>query len=139
MKSTHVVAKVLLINPSGEVLTLRRSKTDERRPLEGDIPGGWVDEGEDFAAAAKREVTEETGIKLTATPQLVYSHTEMRGDANVCWLFFVAETAQTEVSLSFEHDQAKWLTLDRAIEAIPYKIQNDFLTYVRDNNLLGGG
>ena len=137
MTPTHVVAKILLVNPAGAVLVLRRSKTAPRRPLQGDIPGGWVDEGEDFTAAAVRETQEETGIQLAMTDlQLVYTHTAQVDGKNVCWLFFIGRTRETEVKLSSEHDHAQWLTLDKAIENIDYAVQNDFLTYVRDNNLL---
>jgi 8-oxo-dGTP pyrophosphatase MutT (NUDIX family) len=137
MVETHLVAKVLVVNPKGEVLTLRRSKTDIRRPGEGDIPGGWVDEGEDLVTAAVRETQEEAGIQLMPPDlHLVYAGTAMRDGKNVCWLFFIGRTSETEVKLSFEHDKFEWLPLDKAIEAIPYKTQNDFLLYVRDNNLL---
>ena len=137
MSNIYVVAKVLLVSQAGKVLTLRRSKTDARRPLEGDIPGGWVDEGEDFMAAAIRETEEETGIHLSPSDlQLVYTKTAYSDEKNTSWLFFIGRTDQAEVSLSPEHDQAEWLTLDAAIKAIPYKIQNEFLVYVRDNGLL---
>ena len=137
MIPTHVVAKVLLVNPAGEVLTLRRSKTAPRRPLESDIPGGWVDKGEDFTVGAIRETEEETGIQLAMPDlQLVYTHTARLDDHNTCWLFFVGHSREAEVALSSEHDKADWLTLDQAIEAITYAVQHDFLVYVRDNNLL---
>jgi 8-oxo-dGTP pyrophosphatase MutT (NUDIX family) len=85
MTETHLVAKVLLVGTNGDVLTLRRSQTDERRPQEGDIPGGWVDKGEDLASAAIRETEEEAGIKLKPEDlQLVYASTAMRDDRNVC-------------------------------------------------------
>jgi 8-oxo-dGTP pyrophosphatase MutT (NUDIX family) len=135
--TTHVVAKVLLVNPKSEVLTLRRSETAPRRPLESDIPGGWVDEGEDFTAAAIRETAEETGVQLAMQDlQLVYTHTAIVDDHNTCWLFFIGHSRETGVTLSAEHDKADWLTLDQAIEAITYAVQHDFLVYVRDNNLL---
>ena len=137
MIPTHVIAKVLLANPAGDVLWLRRSETAPRRPMEGDIPGGWVDKGEDFTAAAIRETEEEAGIQLGFNDlQLVYSHTVRLEDHNTCWLFFVGQTQQTEVTLSPEHDQSEWMPLDKAIKNITYDVQNDFLAYVRDNNLL---
>ena len=139
MNEVHVIAKVLLVNPDGKVLVLRRSATAPRRPLEGDIAGGWVDPGEDFTAAAIRETEEEAGIKLEFDDlQLVYTHTEafFNDRKNVSWLFFVGHTNQTEFKLSPEHDQGNWVSLEDAIKAVPYKVQNDFLVYVRDNNLL---
>ncbi len=137
MKQTHVVAKILLVNPAGEVLTLRRSKTAPRRPLEADIPGGWVDEGEDFVAAGVRETEEETGIRLApADLWLVYTRTAMNDGISTSWLFFIGHTEQTEVVTSSEHDKADWVPLDKAIASITYEVQRDFLAYVRDNNLL---
>jgi len=137
MVQTYVVAKVLLVNPDRKVSVLRRSKTDTRRPLEGDIPGGWVEKGEDFTAAAIRETEEETGIQLpTSDVQLVYAHTAKLDDHNTCWLFFVGHTSETEFKLSSEHDKADWLTLDQAIETISYPVQHDFLVYIKENNLL---
>ncbi len=137
MKQTHAVAKILLVNPAGEVLILRRSETAPRRPLEADIPGGWVDEGEDFVAAAVRETKEETGIQLApADLQLAYTHTAMHDDISTSWLFFIGHTQQAEVVTSSEHDKADWVTLDAAIASITYEVQHDFLAYVRDNNLL---
>lgn len=137
MTETHVVAKVLLVHKSGDVLILRRSKSDVRRPGQGDLPGGWTDEGEDFIAAAVRETEEEAGIKINSTDlQLVYTHTAMVKDRNVCWLFFIGHTDKSKVVLSPEHDKADWMSLDQAIEHIQYDIQQDFLIYVRDNNLI---
>jgi 8-oxo-dGTP pyrophosphatase MutT (NUDIX family) len=137
MAKNHVVAKVLLVNPENQVLILRRSESAPRRPLEFDIPGGWVDEGEDFLTAAVRETDEEVGISVKPEElELVYTHTKHLDVGNTSWLFFVAKINQTEVKISHEHDQSEWVTLDQAIEKIPYKVQNDFLAYVRDNNLI---
>ena len=137
MPVTHVIAKVLLADQAGKVLILRRSATDTRRPLQGDIPGGWVDEGEDFITAAVRETKEEAGIDIDQSDlQLVYAKSAFVKDANVCWLFFVGHTEVKEVTLSPEHDKSDWLTLDEAIQHITYDVQNDFLVYIRDNNLL---
>ena len=137
MPVTHIVAKVLLVNPANKALILRRSASDSRRPLQGDIPGGWVEDDEDFKAAAVRETREEAGIQVdSANIRLVYTKSGMVNDENVCWLFFIGYTEATEVTLSAEHDKADWLSLDEAIAHITYDIQRDFLTYVRDNNLL---
>lgn len=137
MTETHLVAKVLLVNPKGGILKLRRSSTAPRRPLEADIPGGWVDEGEDLVTAAIRETEEEAGIKLSPTDlRLVYAHTAMTDKGNTCWLFWIAHTTNDQVTISNEHDQFEWVNLDEAIETFSYPLHHDFLVYIRDNNLL---
>jgi 8-oxo-dGTP pyrophosphatase MutT (NUDIX family) len=62
----RVAARVLPVSPAGEVLLLQGQ--DPARP--GDLHwvsiGGAVDEGESLAAAAVREMVEETGIRVPA-------------------------------------------------------------------------
>src|SRR4051812_2166768 len=73
---TKIIAKVLVINEDGQVLLVRRSKTDPNRPGDWDYPGGGVESGEDYAAAAARELLEEVGISTRASElQLVYTGT----------------------------------------------------------------
>ncbi|MBI1856941.1 NUDIX hydrolase [Candidatus Saccharibacteria bacterium] len=137
VKGAHVVVKMLLRNTGGNILLLRRSATDTRRSLEWDLPGGMVEEGEDFVTGVVRETKEETGLTVQAnTVRLVYTHTAMRDSGNVCWLFFVCSGNTTDVTISYEHDQAKWVTLLEGIEMIKYDLQRNFLIYLKDNKLL---
>ncbi len=53
-------ARILLLDPAGAVLLFRFTPTD--RPPLWATPGGECDHGEDFAAAARRELFEETGL-----------------------------------------------------------------------------
>ncbi len=75
MKKTLIVAKAVIQHTDGNILLIRRSKTDPRRPLQWDLPGGWVnDEEEDYISAVAREVEEETAIELSHNKfQLVYT------------------------------------------------------------------
>ncbi|MDI6908554.1 NUDIX hydrolase [Nocardioides sp.] len=60
----HRFASVLLVDPRGWVLLQER---DERPVIDPDrwgLVGGHVEPGEEFQAAAYRELAEETGIRL---------------------------------------------------------------------------
>lgn len=136
--ATLVVAKVIVVSPRGELLVLRRSASDVRRPGEWDLPGGHSD-GDEFAEeAATRETLEEAGIQIDPRKlQLLTTRTEMvEADKNVHWLFYAAKTDQTEVKLSSEHDEYRWVSLDEACDLISYDRQNHVLEYVRTNSLL---
>ena len=102
-----IVAKTIVWNKDGKVLTLRRSKTDPRRPLTWDLPGGLVEYGENPQEAAKRETEEETGITLSGLKIMdVDSHYRSK---YVISLIFEAKVGNPEVKISWEHDQYQWV------------------------------
>lgn len=116
-----VIAKVLVVNDAGEILVLRRSQTDTRRPGQWDFPGGWVEEGEDFTLAAVRETKEEAGIAIDRPP-LVYAMSNIMDEHGAgTWLFFVGQVkGRPEVTLSFEHDAYAWKTTDELRTELQY-------------------
>lgn len=137
MKS-FVVSKVLVVNEKGEVLALRRSKTDERRPGQWDFPGGWVDAGEDAHTAAIREAKEEAGLDLK-DPTLVFAFSEMTTQyGSGTWLLFVEHiSGDPEITLSYEHDAHAWKKPENLLKEITYERQQKMLKYVLENKLLG--
>jgi 8-oxo-dGTP diphosphatase len=137
MRKTRVLSEIVLLNDEGKTLVLRRSATDTRRPGQWDVPGGHVDAGEAYDVAAARELKEEAGISVEpASLRLLYTLTARREDINAVWLFFGAKVNGSAVSLSDEHSEYAWITVDDAIAMIDYELQKDALRYIRDNDLL---
>ena len=138
MLRIDVVQKALVLNKNDEILILRRSGTDTRRPLEWDLPGGALDEGEDLTQGVEREITEETGLKTVGT-HVIYAKTELRkwetGEASVNFIFYASRTDRSEVKLSYEHDQYEWLPIEEAIKKFTYSLHRELMQYVIDNQL----
>lgn len=135
---TRIVSKVVLQCDDGQILLLKRSDSDKRRPGQWDIPGGIVDQGEFPTEAAARETVEEAGIITDARDlRLVYAMTEkVQDDLSVTWLFYYGQTTQTQVTVSKEHADYAWVSVDEAIERTEYDRQKRMLEYLCGNQLL---
>jgi len=130
------VAKVLIINDTNEVLMLRRSSVDERRPGELDYPGGGVDRGEDITAGACREVLEEVGItRAVEDLYLIYAGTQIVGSDSVTRLLYWTRLHDPAITLSFEHSAYQWTSLDIAVNTFPHPFYSVGLRYALQNNM----
>ena len=125
-----------------------------------DFPKGHVEEGESDIETLKREVSEETGINdLAVLPnfkkQIKYFYKAKGGELeerkkegrpqNVIKrvTYYLAETTDQNVKISFEHTGFEWLPFNEALKKITYKNSkdvigeaNDFLTHNKQANLL---
>jgi 8-oxo-dGTP pyrophosphatase MutT (NUDIX family) len=73
------------------------------------FPKGHVDAGEDLIATAMRECAEEAGIglvEITGPPQ--WDSYTLPGGRTKISVYYPAQTATSEVTLSHEHDRFRW-------------------------------
>ncbi len=135
-----IVAKAVVLNADGHVLLLRRSKTDTHRAGHWDFPGGANEPSEDLIAGVAREVYEETGLTIQQSGlTLVYAATEPWAPSNesVTRLLFVARCpSESRVTLSFEHDDYKWVDVAQALADFPHPFYGVGLKYAAEHGLL---
>lgn len=139
---TRIVQKALIFNSKNQMLMLRRSKTDVRRPLQWDFPGGLYEDGEELIASVTREISEETGLVLQQV-RPIYSKTEVRKwnngtrevTENVVFIFYTARASSDKVELSFEHDQFHWKALEQAVNEFEYPIHIEVMRHTLDNHI----
>jgi uncharacterized protein len=103
-------AGIVFVAPDGDVLLLRRSKTEENFPNHWSLPGGKANEGEAAEQAARREAREEIGeypegdlrqIDQRTTPTGMQFHT-FRQDVN----------SKFTPTLNNEHGDHVWASRD---------------------------
>lgn len=109
-----------------------------------DFPKGHIEKGESWQETLKREVKEETGItKIKIIPGFstwVKYFYRARGEeekerrkkgkgVNIFKIvtYYLAETSQKKVKLSFEHKNYAWLEYKEALERITFKNSKEVL------------
>lgn len=136
---THIVQKAVIINEKGQILIVRRSGTDTRRPLQWDLPGGQLEEDEELMAGVEREIFEETALEVSGT-HLVFSKTEYRtwkggNEASVVFLLYASHYENGKVVLSSEHDMCEWKTIEEALPMFEYPLHIEYLKYLLEHKI----
>lgn len=139
---TDIIQKTVLLNPDGKMLLLRRSETDNRRPLQWDFPGGVLDEGETLEQGTLREIVEESGL-IVESPKIFFAKAEVsrwsnEGQehvTNVVRIYYTAKCDTSEVGLSYEHSEFAWVDLSQALEMLEYPRHKEVIQYILDNKL----
>lgn len=105
-----------------EVLLLRQYRHPVSAEL-WEIPAGLLDiEGEDYQAAAARELAEETDLKAGRWDVLVDLFTSPGGSSESLRIFLAREVSETEQAFAREDEEATmvsaWVSLDEAVSHV---------------------
>lgn len=98
-----------------------------------DFPKGHVEaEDLDEYATAKRELLEETGItEVNFIPdfreKISYTYKKGQQPSTKLVVFFIAETMQQNIKISFEHFAYKWLDYPAALSRLTFDNAKDLL------------
>jgi 8-oxo-dGTP pyrophosphatase MutT (NUDIX family) len=111
-RGVHVVAVAGLVLRDGQVLAMRRSPNNSAGPGLWETVSGRVEQGEQPAAAAAREIAEESGlaVEIEARPFDAYAAT--RKGKPMIVILYRARYLAGEVKLCPEHDAYAWLTAE---------------------------
>ncbi len=115
----QVAAKALIVNDKGEVLILREPEKDNLGSQDGlyGLVGGRIDSNESYDQALHREVFEETGLKVEILRPIYVGewYPVINGKKHhIIAVFSVCRAKSTDVKLSKEHDDYKWVQPEEA-------------------------
>lgn len=110
----YLCVKGLIFDADGQVLLLKRTLDTPVDPGKWDLPGGKLDPGELFDDAFKREVREETGLDVHIVGIAGAWDWRMPG-RHVAFLFVRALSECSQVTLSDEHVDWKWVRPERVV------------------------
>lgn len=94
---------------NGCVLVVKRSKIESPFPGNWEIPGGGVEYGESSDDAIKREVREETALKIKVLfPYTTFSY--IWNKVHRIDIQYLCKPLSSKIKLSEEHDEYLWAT-----------------------------
>lgn len=123
-----VSQKAIIFNNKGKILVIRRSASAPIYPLFWDLPGGVLEFGEDLEKAMKREIWEETKLRVKNLAIAgIGSWFDPKQNFWVTICYF-AVTVGDKVKLSWEHNDFKWISPKEFLKIKSHiAVKNDLL------------
>lgn len=123
----YVALKALIVK-NGKILIIKRSFKEDVYANEWDLPGGKLKFGENPVNGLKREVSEETGLKIKIIkPISVWTFFKSR-KTQVIGITFLAKVVSGKIRLGKEHTDFKWISPE---EIDKYKIHEEIKKLVK--------
>jgi 8-oxo-dGTP diphosphatase len=120
--------KAIVLNAENKFLTIKRFYGKKQ----WDLPGGAVDYPETHEEALRREIDEETGIEITAIKPLeVQTGYNKDEDFYIIFIGYTCTTSDSEIRLSHEHTDYRWVSKAELLELDATQYLKDFV----DNSL----
>jgi 8-oxo-dGTP diphosphatase len=129
--------KAFIIN-DGKVLLIKRRSNDIHKPGGWDIPGGRLELNEDPYTGLIREVKEEVQLEIEILFPIDIHYFTRDDGQQVTLMIFCCKPLSTKVTLSEEHTEYRWHSLDTPLEDFPDWLQapvKKFKTYVNMETL----
>ena len=108
-----VATKAFIVH-KGKVLILRESNAyvDGSNAHRFDVPGGRMEIGQRFDESLRREILEETGLRVTLGKPFFVNEWRpvVRGEEwQIVGIFFICTAETEDVQLSEDHDAYEWI------------------------------
>jgi 8-oxo-dGTP pyrophosphatase MutT (NUDIX family) len=102
-----------------------------------DFPKGHIEPGEDHATTARRELEEETGIRDPRfipgyEQRMSYAYRRAGELMRKVVVYFLAETAGVEVTLSHEHCGYVWASYEEALTRLTFPTAKELLAKAQE-------
>ena len=129
MKPYYLIGqKAVIQDKQGRILLLKRA-IGFSEGGRWDFAGGGLEANEDPSAGLKREIFEESGLRVRdIIPRIIYSVKDKNYPALI--IFYSAKTPSTKITLSSEHDDFMWLNKRQVLKLKIPKIMKDLIKLI---------
>lgn len=134
----HISCGAILhrVNENGvtEILLLHRLKSDIWEYDSWHLPKGTQDANETYEQTVTREIFEETGFRIKPQQQLGELSSTYERDGTTRQkktIYFICDVIDRQNEEVTEHDEAKWIPIDEAIELV-----SNFPIYEKEEDIL---
>lgn len=110
----HIVAVTMVIaNPEGKFLVVKRSEREIAHPGKWALPGGKMEDDDSVMATLKKEAKEEAGLEIEDRKVYLNDAHFIRPDAQTVKVFTYLVFAKAfDVKISPDFTDYKWINLD---------------------------